>query len=513
MSRTRRSALTFGSGLVMTGATAVASFVTAPLLLRWLGDERFGAFRSASDWLGYIGLLELGVGGALQALLAKALGSGDRADVVGAVRTGVRAYLRVAGLMAIATVALGVALPWLIRLPEDLTAELWAGCAVFLVGFAWLPLAPFRPLADAGQRGYLVNGLLTAQALTAAVAAVGLAYAGWGLTGQFAAVVLGGAVLYVGLAWYGLRRYPELVTGSAAPAVGRALWALSWPTMVFNLSSRLGLLTDNIVIAGLLGPAAVAPFYLTQRVIAVATAQAQAIGSASWAGLIDLYYRGEHDVFARRFAQLTRLTSVVGVTLLLPTAVWNAELIRLWVGPDRYAGPGVTWLAAGNGWALSILSVIGWPLTAAGFVRPVVPVIVTSTAVNVVVSLAATAVLGPVGPLVGTATAFGLVSWWWTLLLLRRHFGTSPGVLVRAALRPAAVAVPYGAGLILLAEFVPSHPPDWPRWAAVLAVGGWLAASAAGYLFLAWLFAFPTDDRAEWAGRFRGWFRRTTGSA
>ena len=509
MSRTRRSAATLASGLAATGVTAVASFATAPLLLRWLGDERFGAFRSASDWLGYVGLLELGVGGALQALLAKALGSGDRTEVVATVRAGIRAYLRVAGLMAAAAVGLGIALPWLIRLPADLAWELWAGCAIFVVGFVWLPLAPFRPLADAGQRGYLVNGLLAAQALTTAAAAVGLAYAGWGLTGQFAAVVLGGAVFHVGLAWDGLRRCPDLLTSSVTPAAGRALWALSWPTLVFNLSSRLGLLTDNIVIAGLLGPAAVAPFYLTQRVIAVAGAQAQAIGSATWAGLIDLHYRGEREMFARRFAQLTRLTSVAGMALLLPTAVWNADLIGLWVGPTRYAGPAVTWLAAANGWALGVLSVIGWPLTAGGFARSVVPVIVTSTAVNVGVSLAATAALGPVGPLIGTTVALVLVSWWWTLLLLRRHFGTPPGVLVRAALRPAAVAIPYGAGLVLLAEVVPPYPPDWPRWAAALAVGGWLAVSAAGYLLLAWFLAFPAADRAEWGGRFRGWLRRT----
>src|SRR4029077_6144754 len=103
------------------------------------------------------------------------LGSGDRAQEMATVRAGFRAYLRVSGLMAAAAVGLGVALPWLIRLPDDLAWELWAGCAIFVVGFVWLPPAPFRPLAEAGQRGYLVNGLLTAQALTTAAAAVGLA--------------------------------------------------------------------------------------------------------------------------------------------------------------------------------------------------------------------------------------------------------------------------------------------------------------------------------------------------
>ena len=194
-----------------------------------------------------------------------------------------------------------------------------------------------------------MNLLLAAQLLGAAVAGVALAYAGWGLVGQFAALVIGGVIFHLGLAWDGIHRYPEVFArGQAIAGVGRSLWALSWPTLLFSLSGRLGLLTDDLVVAGLLGPTAVASFFLTQRVIAVAGTQVLAIGGATWAGLIDLHFRGEQEVFVRRFAQLTRLTAALGAGLLLPVAVWNRDLIVLWVGSDRYAGPWVTWLAAAN---------------------------------------------------------------------------------------------------------------------------------------------------------------------
>jgi O-antigen/teichoic acid export membrane protein len=497
------------SGLALSLVTAAAAFVTAPFLLDWLGTERYGAFRAALDWFGYVGLLEFGIGGALQALFARSLGSDDRAGVVAVARAGARAYLLAAAAMIVTAVGLSALLPELIRLPRELTPELWAGCGLYLVVYACLPLAPFRSLAEASQRGYQVNLWLIAQAVVTAAAALVLARDGWGLTGQFAAVVAGIVIFSLGIAGLGLRRYPELMGGGERRAgVGRALWALSWPTLLFNLSGRIGLLTDNIVVAGVLGPAAVTSFFLTQRVIALVGAQVQAVGTATWAGLMDLHYRGEHAVFDRRMRQLTRLTAVLGAGLLVPVAVFNRDLITLWVGTSQYAGPMVTWLGAVNAWALAVLSVWGWPLTAAGLVRAVLPAILCSTAVNLAVSIAATIAVGLPGPLIGTAAAFLGVSWWWTLRLLRRHFGLAPRSLLGPALAPLGLALPDGAGLLALVELVPAYDPAWPRWAGLGAIAAWLAVAASGYFLLAWFTVVPTADRNEWAGRLRDWLRR-----
>jgi O-antigen/teichoic acid export membrane protein len=485
----------------------MVGFVTTPILLRYLGVVRFGAFRAAIDWFGYVGLLEFGVGGALQVLFARALGTDHRAGVIAGVRAGMRAYLLLAGLMVMAAVVLGTAMPWLIRAPGYLTTEVWAGCGISLVAFLWLPLSVFRPLAEAEQRGYLVNLLNTVQLLIVMVASVGFAAFRMGLVGQFLAMAIGGAVFHLSLAYVELRRYPEIL-GGVVSEPRPALWGLSWPNLLFNLASRLGLLTDNILLAAFLGPAAVTPFVLSQRLIQAMAAQVTAIGGAGWAGLIDLHYRGEHGVFAHRLIQLTRLTAVMGAALLLPMAVWNRDLVSLWVGEKNYAGAAVTWLAAANAWLLAVTSVWGWPLMAGGKVRAVVPTILTSAGVNLAVGTAGTALVGLPGPLLGTLAGIGLVSSWWLLVLIRREFGIGPAGLLRAAAEPGLVAIPYGIGLILLAGAMPAYHPGWPRWACLLSVAGWLTAAALGYFVLAWFLAIPASDRAEWIGRFRGWRRR-----
>jgi Na+-driven multidrug efflux pump len=82
MNRSERSLINYITSIFGTAMLLAVSIVSTPLLLAWLGDTRFGAFRAASDWASYIGLLELGVGGALSALVAKALGSGEKNQVI-----------------------------------------------------------------------------------------------------------------------------------------------------------------------------------------------------------------------------------------------------------------------------------------------------------------------------------------------------------------------------------------------------------------------------------------------
>src|SRR6476660_5462390 len=115
MSRSRRSAATLATGLLATAVTVVVGMVCTPLLLRWLGRERYGAFRAASDWYTNLTLLETGLTAALAALMAGALARRDRSAVVGLVKAGVRAYLGLAVVYGLLMAGLAVLMPHLVR--------------------------------------------------------------------------------------------------------------------------------------------------------------------------------------------------------------------------------------------------------------------------------------------------------------------------------------------------------------------------------------------------------------
>src|SRR5260370_12218246 len=108
MDRTRKASWGFLSGLAFAGMTVIVGLAATPLLLKWLGPERFGAFRAASDWAGHLTIFELGLSWALIPLFARALGRSDVPAVRTILRAGVRIYLGVALLMLAAGASLAL---------------------------------------------------------------------------------------------------------------------------------------------------------------------------------------------------------------------------------------------------------------------------------------------------------------------------------------------------------------------------------------------------------------------
>jgi O-antigen/teichoic acid export membrane protein len=504
VSRGRRAVRTLLAGYAATATTVLLGLFATPYIYDTLGEDRYGAFRVATDYLAYVLLLELGIGGALQVALARALGEGRPDRVAALVRAGLRAYLGCAALMAVVTVGLIAAAPWLIPVPARLAPELRVGLLIALTGLAFFPLGVFRPLTEAAQRGYVVHGTVLLQSVLTTGLAVVLAWAGWGLPGQFAAVLGAAVTASLVLTGSAVWNHPELRRRTPPdPSAWAELWRLNWPTLGFGLLARVAYLTDAVWVALLVGLKAVAPYALTTRLPALVGVQLAAVSSASWAALADLYHRGEREVLADRFMQLTRGVAWVGLAVLVPVAAGNRAFVRLWVGPDADAGPLVTALAVGNAWMMSVLSLWGWMFLLTGRVHRLLGPMAIGVGLNLAVTVAACRVVGSAGPLVGIAAQLAGVSGWWYARLLRAEFGFNLRTLFAAAFRPLAVAAPYAAALIALAA---AYPPDQlalPRWAQWAVLLGGMAAAALGYLVLGWFAAIPVATRWAWVRTVR----------
>src|SRR5262245_48430192 len=155
--RTRRSILTFGSMLLLTVVTMVVGLFASPWLERWLGRERFGAYRVLLDCYGYLTLMELGLAGALGPLLAKQIGQCDASAVRQTLAAGARSYFRVSLL----TIAIGLCLlpivPWFVaELRASDLGDMRRAWFICLLGSLSLVALPLRALLEARQRGYVV---------------------------------------------------------------------------------------------------------------------------------------------------------------------------------------------------------------------------------------------------------------------------------------------------------------------------------------------------------------------
>jgi O-antigen/teichoic acid export membrane protein len=501
------------SGLAFAGTTVIVGLAATPLLLRWLGAERFGAFRAASDWTGHLSIFELGLNWALIPLFARALGRGDLPTVRAILRAGMRVYLGAALLMLTAGAGLALVIVRLVPVSSWAAHDLRDGCWVGLLAVLMVPLSPFRALAEADQKSYLINCLLIVQTLVVTGLGLVLAWAGWGIRGQFLAASLGLYPFLLLLMRDGLRRYsgshfasekdgqsPNL--SEAKPklsAVRREIWKKNWPSLIMNACGRIGLFTDNLLIAYFLGPAVVASFYLTQRTCVLAQSQLLGIGSAGWAGLVQLAYKGQIATFHRRLIELTGLVTVLGIAVLVPLAAFNWAFVSLWVGPRCFAGEWITYLAAVNSLLLSIYSLWGLVLSGAGHVARVLPGTVASAIINIVVSILGTILLGPPGPLVGTLTALVVVNSWYFPMLLKRLFQVPIRPLCIAVAVPALMGLPYAFVVRWLAH---AHPAQ--GW---ILLGLEMAGSVLVYLALAWVAIFSSHQRSLWIFRFEMFLR------
>lgn len=496
MSRTRRSALSLAGGLIFTVVTVCLGVLSTPLLLHWLGDERFGTYRVLLDWCAYVTLLELGLGGAISASLAVALGKGEKATAQNLLAAGWRAYLLVMLAMLVVGLGLMIALPYFVKTKAIGHRELRLAWLILQALIIIFPLTVFRLLAEARQLSYLVSLLFTFQFMLTTGLLLLSAWAGWGLIGQSLATVLAQLPAMLILTWIGLRAYPVRWFSPPEPEARQAIRALNWPMFIYNTSFRVGILSDTIILAWVMGPMAVVPFFLTQRLASLAQNQLLNIGNSTWAGLVELQSQGHMETFRSRLLELTSLVSGLSLAVLIPIAAFNYHFIARWVGSSNYAGAAVNIIVCLNIWLWAVFYLWGWTLSGTGQIAHWTPYAVAFTIINLAVSITGTLTLGLVGPLLGTAAAFLLITSWAMPRILKKIFGLSPRTLWRNALSPFLWALPYALmlGFITRAR----TPASWPELIAEMCAAG------VGGLLLWWMCGLSGSERTIWIARVQG---------
>ncbi len=388
--RTVRSAWSLGAGLALTGVTTLTGFLCTPVLLKWLGSERFGAYRTLVDILAYLTLLDLGFGAALSASLASAQGRGNAAQVRELVAAGLKRYVRIgAGMLAAAGVLIA-ALPRLIPVRQLAPWELTGAGAIALVPILFLPTSVYRSLLEARQAGYVVQSLQIAQSITTTLLLLLAAWLGWGLPGQAAATSFAMILAQLSFFYFATQSGSRFDFKTPRRELISQVSKLQWPSLAYVFTGRIGLLSDNIIVASILTPGMVVPFYLTQRLASLATTQLQQVGNATWAGLVELHAQGMRAEFQDRLFELTAMVSGAALAILGPIAAFNHHFIRLWVGAANDAGPGVILLCCANSWFLALFTLWTWPVMGLGLIAKLLPIQIPATLLNVVVSVAAT---------------------------------------------------------------------------------------------------------------------------
>ena len=312
-------------------------FVTIPLVVRALGNDRFGILALVWVVFGYFGLFDLGLGRTTTRYIADALGRNESGKLAGTLWTTV--YLQT-GIGLAAAFLSYLAAPLIVRrvlnIPEGFIGE--TILTIRLVGLS-LPVmfisSSFRGVLEAAQRFDLVNAVkVPVNVLFYVLPLAGVAL-GFGLPGIVVLLVASRAAALIVWGALSLRVMPFLRTRPVLHGkLVRPLFSFSgW----LGLSGILYAVTssmDRLVIGSLITVEAVtfysAPYEAINRVGVVPGSLSMVLFPA----FSYLDAGGRNDRVETLFARSMKLLLLSTGPIFLLLMFFAGDFLRLWLGPE-----------------------------------------------------------------------------------------------------------------------------------------------------------------------------------
>jgi O-antigen/teichoic acid export membrane protein len=337
--------------LVGSGAPMVVAFFCIPILIRHLGNDRFGVMTLAWALIGYASLFDFGLGRALTQLVAKKLGAGEERDVPTLAWTSLLLMLL---LGLVGALLLVLASPWLVhhvlRIPSALQVETLR--SFYLLGLT-VPVVivttGLRGLLEAHQRFDLINVLRIPMGV--------FSFAGPLLVLPFAnsllpivtILVFGRFAACIAHVLICLRIVPGLRTwqGWERSTATSLLRFGGWMT-VTNIVGPLMVTADRFLISALVSIAAVTyyatPYELVTKLLVIPHA------------LIGVMFPAFSTSFAHNaertgllFGRAVKLVFLALFPMTLLIIAFAGDGLGLWLGPEfaHHGAKILQWLAAG----------------------------------------------------------------------------------------------------------------------------------------------------------------------
>ena len=319
--RYRRIALTTLSSVAVRGLGSIIGLVTVPLVLGYLGKERFGLWSAITTVVAWVTLFDFGIANGLVNCIARSHGRDDQAEAGRYVSTALALLCGIAGLLA-ATVAIAVPLvPWsavlAVRQAVDDTTVRWsvaAALGMFVIG---MPLSAVPQIYAGYQRSYVVNaftlvgvtlGFLALLAALGNGAGMPTLVVAFGL-GSLLANALGLVNAFVRMPW--LR--PRIASFSREAAA--ALASRSLPMFLMQIGALTVNETQTLILAHRCDLSTVADYSILIRVYLLLMALIQASTASFVPPFREAFERGDLawvSAAFRKFLQVRLLMALGG---------------------------------------------------------------------------------------------------------------------------------------------------------------------------------------------------------
>ena len=440
---------------------SVTAFFLSPFVVHHLGDTAYGVWSLLVSVVGYLGLLDFGVRGAVTRYVAHHHAAGDSEGCSSIVSAGLVLF----GLLGVVAILLSGVLaflsPLFFNIPEPLVTD--ARIVLVIGGLnvaVTLISAVFGGVVTGLERFDVSSGveiLLTATRTAAIVFALREGYGLIALSG----IHLAGSVLYGVAAWVTVKKlYPELRLRFRTPLLPHIRTILSF-SMFLGTIHIFGVLiyySDAVVIAMFLPVGAVTYYVIAGNLCDYAYKVAGALSKMMTPRVSALTSMGSKNV-TEEILGTARIATLAAAPIAATFWFRGESFINLWMGTDY--GPM-------SGEILRILAFVVWlggarSVAAASIIgvnrhRMLIPAFAFEAVCNLALSVALVKPIGLVGVALGTLIPSMLVSLGYIPRCLWNSTGVPVGLFYRNAwLLPTAACVPFALTNLLLEHFVPAR--------------------------------------------------------
>ena len=448
----------WGSYLIAIGV----NFFISPYVVRHLGNTGYGVWTLILALTGYLGLLDLGIRGAVTRYVARFHAQNDHNKAANVASSAMLLFSAFGLLAVLSSFLLAAVAIHRMNIPP----EYWmaARIVVILTGISVaisLVNGVFGGILVGLQRFDLTNSIETAMNVLRAGAVALALHWGFGIV-ALAFIQLGFTLArWLANVYLAHRLYPALriQLGAADLAGVKLIFSYGAFSFLIHVSASLIYASDNVVIGAYLPVSAVTFYAIGGNLVEYARALVSGISQT----MTPLASSMEVRTGETQMQRIVLFSSRAGTMVMLPVALTfilrGSSFVGLWMGAQY---------AELSGQVLRILSItlLLWAANAvtAGSLlglskhRPIVPATVIEGLCNLALSVFLVKRMGILGVAWGTvvpSVAAQLMFWPW---YIRRTVGIHPVAYFKSAwLRPATAIIPFALGSYALERFWPAH--------------------------------------------------------
>lgn len=332
------------SGTTLYLINIVVAFVMSPVLIRCLGNRDYGLWELVMSFIGYMGLLDLGIGPALVRFVAVADGKQDHDDLQKTISTAFAFFVGVGCVSVLIFSVLGYT-PQVIAGSESIAIANFSSIFLLLGINAGLqfPLQVFTATLMGIQRHYFINYIRGILSVIRALLTYYLLlhYPGKGLIilamlePIFAAVQFG---LFFGAVSLD-RSLPKIALTAITWNKLKELFTFGVKSATMMIASRLQNQSVPLIIGNIIGLGHVVYFVLPNRLIDYAKGVSQTLGFPLTSYFGATIGKGDREELLSSWFNSTLVLQIVSLVMPLIIFFYGESFLALWVGQE-YANAG-----------------------------------------------------------------------------------------------------------------------------------------------------------------------------